>query len=54
MVGMKHAARFTSRMSNERSVDELHPPRELNGHEEGQSAKGAATVTATSSLQAAT
>ena len=25
MVGMKRAARFTSRMSNERSADELHP-----------------------------
>ena len=26
MVGMKRAARFTSRMSNERSADELRPP----------------------------
>jgi hypothetical protein len=25
MVGMKRAARFTSRMSNECSADELHP-----------------------------
>ena len=25
MVGKKRAARFTSRMSNERSADELHP-----------------------------
>ena len=25
MVGMKRAARFTSRMSNERSAVELHP-----------------------------
>ena len=54
MVGMKRAARFTSRMSNERSADELHPPLEINGHENGQSAKGPGTVPATSSLQAAT
>ena len=28
LVGMKSAALFASRMSNERSADELHPPPE--------------------------
>lgn len=54
MVGMKRAARFTSRMSNERSADELHPPREPIGREGIQYAEPTAVVSTTSCLQAAT